>query len=303
MSTTAQQSERLTSEALSRIGNLELLSTRIVDGILSGKHRSTYLGGSFEFANHRAYAPGDEIRMIDWKVFARRDRYYIRQFEETTSLQGMMVVDCSGSMEFGMSTVSKLDYARAACACLARLMLRQRDGVGLALVGKKLDSYVPPRGYPRHLQTLLTVLRSVQPQGETRLGPSLFELPRRMKRRGMILLFSDCLGDWEATAKALQIARLRGHEVLVFQVMAPEELTFQFSRWSRFECLEQNGVKIDLDPPAIRDKYLKNLNLLLEQVKRDCTNMGADHLLLSTDENLGEALSYYLNRRTAKIKQ
>ncbi len=303
MATMTEDSERLTSEALSRIGNLELLSTRVVDGILSGKHRSTYLGGSFEFANHRAYAPGDEIRLIDWKVYARRDRYYIRQFEETTSLQGLMVVDCSGSMAFGLSTTSKLDYARAACACLARLMLRQRDGVGLALVGKRVESYVPPRGYPRHMQTLLTVLRAVQPQGETRLGPNLFDLPRRMKRRGMLLLFSDCLGDWEATAKALKHARLRGHEVLVFQVMAPEELTFQFSRWSRFECLEQNGVKLDLDPPAIRDEYLQNLDQFLQQVKRDCTNMGADHLLLSTAEDLGEVLSYYLNRRTAQIKQ
>lgn len=303
MEITNQQNELLTSEALNRIGNLELLSTRVVDGILSGKHRSTFLGGSFEFANHRAYAPGDEIRMIDWKVYARRDRYYIRQFEETTSLQGLMVIDCSGSMAFGTSTVSKLDYARAACACLSRLMLRQRDGVGLALVGKKIEAYVPPRGYPRHVQTLLGVLRGVEPRGETRLGPSLFDLPRRMKRRGMLLLFSDCLGDWEATAKALKHARLRGHEVLVFQVLAPEELSFQFSRWSRFECLERNGLNLDLDPPAIRDEYLKNLNRFLEQVERDCTNMGADHLLLSTAEDLGEALGYYLNRRAAKMKQ
>jgi uncharacterized protein (DUF58 family) len=241
--------------------------------------------------------------MIDWKVYARRDRYYIRQFEETTNLKGLLVVDCSGSMEFGMSTVSKLDFARAACACLARLMLRQRDGVGLALVGKKLDAYIPPRGYPRHLQTLLAALRGVEPRGETQLGPSLYELPRRMKRKGMVLLFSDCLGDWDETAKALKHARLRGHEVLVFQVMAPEELTFRFNRWSRFECLERGGLKLDLDPPAIREQYVKNVNRFLEQVERDCTNMGADHLLLPTDVDLGEALSYYLNRRAARMKR
>lgn len=131
MAATPESSELLTSDAMNRIGNLELLSTRVVDGVLSGKHRSTYLGGSFEFANHRAYSPGDSIRMIDWKVYARRDRYYVRQFEETTSLQGLMVVDCSGSMQFGQSTVSKLNYWRVAAVCLARLMLRQRDGVGL----------------------------------------------------------------------------------------------------------------------------------------------------------------------------
>ncbi|MCA9092476.1 MAG: DUF58 domain-containing protein [Planctomycetaceae bacterium] len=302
MASSILQNDELTTDALNSIGNLELLSTRVVDGILSGKHRSTFLGGSFEFANHRAYAPGDEIRMIDWKVYARRDRYYIRQFEETTSLQGLMVIDCSGSMDFGISTPSKLNYARAACACLSRLMLRQRDGVGLALVGRKLETYLPPRGYPRHLQTILQVLRSVTPQGETRLGPSLFELPRRLKRRGMLILFSDCLGDWAKTAEALKHARLRGHEVLVFQVMAPEELTFQFSQWSRFECLERKNDRIDLDPPAIRELYLQNLNQFLEQVEKDCTNIGADHLLFSTDENLGDALSYYLNRRASRMK-
>lgn len=298
----SQQYDQLTSDALSSIGNLELLSKQVVDGILSGKHRSTFLGGSFEFANHRAYAPGDEIRMIDWKVFGRRDRYYIRQFEETTNLQTLMVIDCSGSMEFGLSTSSKLNYARAVCACLSRLMLRQRDSVGLALVGKKIETYLPPRGFPRHLQTILQVLRSVQPKGETRLGTSLFELPRRMKRKGIVMLFSDCLGDWEATARALKLARLRGHEVIVFQVMAPEELNFQFNRWSRFECLENLSDRIDLDPPAIRELYLENLNRFLDQVEGDCTSMGADHLLLTTDENLGESLRYYLNRRAARMK-
>ena len=303
MAVTIEQNELLTPEALSRIGNLELLSTRVVDGILSGKHRSTFLGGSFEFANHRAYTPGDEVRLIDWKVFARRDRYYIRQFEETTSLHGLMVIDCSGSMEFGMSTASKLDYARAACACLSRLMLRQRDGVGLAVVGRKVESYLPPRAYPKYLQTILQMLRAIQPRGKTHLGPSLFDLQRRLKRRGLLVIFSDCLGDWDATGNALKHARLRGYEVLVFQVMAPEELTFQFSRWSRFECLEQASLKVDLDPPAVREAYLRSLNEYLKKVQQDCTNMGADYQLLSTDVDLGEALSYYLLRRSAKMKQ
>ena len=298
-----ESSDLLTSEAMNRIGNLELLSTRVVDGVLSGKHRSTYLGGSFEFANHRAYSPGDEIRMIDWKVYARRDRYYVRQFEETTSLQGLIVIDCSGSMQFGLSTGSKLNYARAAAACLSRLMLRQRDGVGLATVGQKVERYVPPRGYPQHLQTILQALRNIEPRGETQLGPSLFDLPRRLKRRGMLLLFSDCFGDWETTANALKRAQLRGHDVLVFHIMAPEELTFQFNRWSRFECLEQPSLQIDLDPPAIREAYLKAVNEFLNRVREDCTSMGADYLLLPTDADLGQSLSYYLHRRMARMKQ
>ena len=302
MAVSTTQNQFLNTEALGRIGNLELLSTRIVDGILSGKHRSTFLGGSFEFANHRAYSPGDEIRLIDWKVYARRDRYYIRQFEETTNLQALMVLDCSGSMDFGMSTVSKLDYARAACACLSRLMLRQRDAVGFAAVGPKVESYLPPRGYPRHLHAILQMLENTKSHGETRLGPNLFDLMRRLKRRGMFLVFTDGLGDWQATADALKQARLRGHEVLVFHVLAPEELTFRFHRWSRFECLEQMGINLQLDPSAIRDTYLQNLNEFLDNVKKSCTSMGADYVLLPTNTDLGDALSYYLNRRAARMK-
>jgi len=291
---------QLTAGSIIQQGNLELLSTRVVDGILAGRHRSSFLGGSFEFANHRAYVPGDEIRTIDWKVYGRRDRYYVRQFEETTNLLGLMVIDCSGSMAFAASTISKLDYARAACACLSRLMLRQRDGVGLALVGQEVHSFLPPRSYPRHLHSILETLRNTQPQGETQLGPALYDLPRRLKRRGMLLLFTDCLGDWDTTASALKLARLRGHDVIVFQIMAPEELTFQFSHWSRFECLEQAGVRIDVDPGAIRQQYLQQLDEFMTKVQSDCTNMGADRILLSTDSDLGESLSYYLRQRAAR---
>ena len=303
MSVVAEQQSLLSHKALSQIGGLELLSTRIVDGVLSGKHRSTLLSGSYEFANHRAYSAGDEIRLIDWKVYARRDRYYIRQFEETTTLQGLMVIDCSGSMEFGLSTVSKLDYARAACACLSRLMLRQRDAVGLALVGSKIEAYLPPKGYPLYLQSILQNLERTKALGETRLGFNLFDLMRRLKRRGIFILFTDGLGDWDITADALKQARLRGHEVLVFHVMAPEELSFRFNRWSRFECLEQAGMKLDLDPPAVRDLYLRNLNQFLTKVQTACTGMGADYVLLSTDRDLGDSLRFYLSRRAARSKR
>lgn len=302
MSTATHPTPFLKAEVLSQIGNLELLSTRIVDGILSGKHRSTLLSGSYEFANHRAYSAGDEVRMIDWKVYARRDRYYIRQFEETTNLQGLMVVDCSGSMEFGLSTIAKLDYARGACACLARLMLRQRDAVGLAIVGHRVESYLPPKGYPLYLQSILNTLHQTKALGQTRLGPSLFDLMRRLKRRGFFILFTDGLGDWDATSDALKQARLRGHEVLVFHVMAPEELSFRFDRWSRFECLEVVGTRLDLDPPTVREIYLRNLNAFLDKVRSDCTGMGADYVLLPTDQELGTALRYYLSRRLARNK-
>lgn len=293
----------LDPEALSRIGHLELLSQRLVDGLLSGKHRSTHKGGCFEFAEHREYSAGDEIRLIDWRVFARSDRYYVKEFEEETNLQAIMVLDASGSMEFGHSTMSKFDYARMACACLSRLMLRQRDSVGLAVVGRTLRHFIPPRSNASHLQALCGGLRAAQPGDETSLPASLLEAARRVKRRGMFLIFSDCFGDREPFSRTLHQLRLRGHEALVLQVLAPEEITFSFSRWSRFECLEKAGLRLDLDPAAVRAGYLERFGRFLGELASDCARLGCDYRQLPTNRPLGDALAEVLNRRAARARR
>jgi uncharacterized protein (DUF58 family) len=291
--------ELMCPEALASIGPLELLSQRVVDGFLSGAHRSTHKGGCFEFAEHRAYAAGDETRLIDWRVFARSDRYYIKRFEEETNLQALMVVDGSGSMQFAASTVSKYDYARLACACLARLMLRQRDAVGLISTAEEGRTYVPPRSNAHHLRAIVDALVRARPGGATSLASVLHGVGKRLKRRGLVVVFSDCFDDAAQLIKALRLLRLRGHEVLVFHVLAPEERTFSFDRWSRFECLEQAGVHLDLDPSSIRKGYLERLQKFLDDLQSDCLGARCDLVPLSTEQHLGGALAHYLRRRAS----
>src|SRR5687767_12874807 len=287
---------------LAQVEHLEFLASRVVDGLLSGKHRSELKGGSAEFTEHRGYVPGDEIRLIDWKVYGKSDRYYIKQYIEQTCLQVIVVLDGSGSMAFGLGKGSKFQYARAVAACLTRLVLRHSDSAGLAVLGKTLRNYVPPRANPHHFQAILNLLRVAQPIGETSLASNLTELARRIKRRGLIVLLSDCFDEIDPLRQAFQFLRARGHEIILLHTMAPEELTFDFGGWSRFECLEVDGRHLDLDPALIRNDYLENIRRFLRDLKRMCGETGTDYHALPTDKPMGEALGYYLQRRSARLK-
>ena len=287
---------------MARLGQLELLSKRVVEGLISGIHRSPFKGGCVEFSEHRAYSPGDEVRLIDWRAFARSDRYYIKQFEEETNLQATLVLDASGSMAFGQSTVTKFRYAQMASACLARLLLHQRDAVGLATIDTKVRSYIVPRSRANHFQAIIGALEHTRPRGETSLAAVLHELAARLKRRGVIILLSDAFDDVDALLNAFRHLQLRGHEVLLLHVMAPEELSFSFSRWSRFESLEIDGQRIELDPAAIRKRYLKQVETFLDRLRRGCAEMDCDYVPMSTDRPLVETLTYYLTRRSAMLK-
>jgi len=294
--------ELLDPEVLNRVGHLDILSRTVVDGLLAGKHRSIQRGGTFEFAEHRAYSAGDELRLIDWRIVGKRDRYYVKQFDEEINLQVTMVLDASGSMDFGMSTISKFDYVRTACACLCRLMLRQRDGVGLCCFSESQDSYIPPRSRASHLHALLESLRTMEPSGDASLYDTLFNLAPRLKRRGMVVVFSDCFGDLKNLMKALHLLRLRGHEIVLFHILAPEEVSFSFSQASRFECLESDGVRLDLEPAAVRQRYLGRLNAFLEELMRECARIRCEYFRLTTDQPLADSLSYYLQLRAATMK-
>ncbi len=300
----AQQvsTDLLDPAALSRIGPLELIATRVVEGFLSGRHRSPYKGASVEFAEHRLYTPGDEVRLLDWRVLGRSDRYYIKQFEKETNLQALLVLDASGSMGFGQSTPTKLRYAQMASACLARMMLHQGDAVGLSVIDAKVRSYIPPRSNPGHLRVLLESLGRTQPGGETSLAKILRDLARRIKRRGLIILCTDAFDEVESLLNALHHLRIRGHEILLFHTLAPEELSFSFSRWSRFECLETAGRALDLDPVSIRGRYLEQMKKFLDRLRSGCGEIGCDYVPLTTDRPLGDTLAYYLARRAARMK-
>jgi uncharacterized protein (DUF58 family) len=296
-------SDILDTRDLARVEGLELLASRVVDGLLSGRHRSQLKGGSAEFTEHRGYVAGDEIRLIDWKVFGKSDRYFIKQYIEQTCLQVMVVLDGSGSMGFGLSGATKFHYARAVAACLTRLVLRQSDSAGLAVLGDGLRDYVPPRANPNHFQAMLRLLRESKPAGETSLGTNLTELARRIKRRGLLVVLSDCFDDLPGLRQALAYLRSRGHEVLLLHTMAPEELSFDFGTWSRFECLEVDGSYLSLDPALVRSDYLENISSFLTELKRICAENGCDYHPLPTDRPLGEGLAWYLQRRSARLKQ
>ncbi|MBI4579503.1 MAG: DUF58 domain-containing protein, partial [Planctomycetes bacterium] len=254
---------------LLKIGPLDVVATRIVEGYLAGRHRSPFKGGCVEFAEHRPYSAGDEIRLVDWRAFARRDRYYIKQFQEETNLQAALVLDASGSMAFGASTVSKFRYAQVACACLARLLIQQGDAVGLATFDTRVRHHVPARSAAGHVRALLDALERTSPGGETSLADILHELARRFSRRGLMIIASDCFEDVDTLVRGLRHLRARGHDLLLLHVMAPEELSFAFDRWSRFKCLE-SGTTLDLDPAAIRRKYLGRVRAFLEQLRKGC---------------------------------
>jgi uncharacterized protein (DUF58 family) len=285
---------------MNEIGGLELLSRGVVDGFLSGKHRSTHKGGCGEFAEHRPYAHGDEIRRIDWQVYARNDRYFIRQFEEETNLQATIALDTSGSMGFGLSTVTKFEYTRRAAACLARLLLHQRDAIGAAILHEPTPVYVPPRQNAGHLQSILFALKHAQPKGAGSLAPFIRSCIPRMRRRGLFILFSDCFGDVDELTTALKVLRARGHDLLVFQVLAPEEIHFNFRHWSSFQSLEQAGMKLNLDPASIRDEYLHRMRAFLTRLEERITGIGGDYVRMTTGHDLAEILTYFLRSRMAK---
>jgi uncharacterized protein (DUF58 family) len=273
--------------SLAKLGHLELIARTVVDGFLSGKHRSTHKG-----------ARGDDIRLLDWRHYARSDRYYVKRYDDETNLQALLIVDASGSMSFGMSTVSKWRYAQMAAASLAHLLLRQRDSVGMAIVGKHLLSFVKPQPRSSHLVRVLDLLSNVKPSGASSLPDVLAEMTGRLKRRGLVIVFSDCFGDQAALRHVLEQYRYHGHDVILFQILAPEELTFPFRREAFFQDLEISR-RLQINPNTVRKHYLKEFQSFMDRLRQDMTDIGVDLITVSTADDLSEVLSYHLRRRAA----
>ena len=296
------QETLLDPATLSRIGSFELLAQNVVDGVMSGKHRSTHKGGCCEFSEHRPYTQGDETRLIDWRLFARRDRAYVKMFDDETNLHAWLVIDSSGSMNFGHSTVTKFDYARTACACLGRLLLRQRDSIGLVCETEGQTVRLPPKPQASHFQSICEALRKATPRGSRSLSDVLGDLPALIKRRGMVIVFSDCFGDVDQMTSALKLLHLRGHDVMVFQVLAPEEQTFSFRNSAVFEDLERVAPRLRINPGQVRRRYLERFEAFQEKLKSELSKSNCDLCTLSTDGDLGETLTHFLSYRAAKKK-
>jgi len=304
MSESAGHIPLLEAGFVARLGRLELVARHVVEGFISGKHRSPYRGFSVEFAEHRPYVAGDEVRDIDWRIYAKRDRYYVKQYEQETNLRVYIVLDASGSMRYtdrpadrSTSALSKFRYAQCLAAGLAYLMLHQQDAVGLVTFDRSLRRYIPPRSRPGHLQVILDELESTSAGEETSLPEVLHDLAERIRRRGLVMLISDCFGDLEALRRALYHFRHRRHEVIVFQVLHPDELSFPFRDRSQFRDLESPLVRLTVDPRALRRHYLERLRAFLDDLQRACGQLRIDRVLLRTDEPLDYALAAYLAYR------
>lgn len=295
------------TQALAELGSLEIISRTVVDGLLSGKHRSTHKGGFTEFSQFRPYAPGDDLRMLDWKQYAKSDRYYVRQYDDETNLQALIVADASGSMRFGRSTVSKWDYARMAAACLARVLMRQRDSVGLAIIDEGVREYLKPMPRTSHLARVLDTLSretagggSFGQAGQERgaLAAAMTSLTPRLTRKGLVMLLSDCFGPVAQLRKAIDQFSVRGHDVMVLQVLAPEEVTFPFKRSSRFQDLESSR-RLAIQPTEVRRHYLEKFKAFQDELSESMSRAGCDLVTLQTDGNLGESLAGYFRKRAA----
>ena len=291
--------------ALAKIHRLELIARGVVEGFVSGRHKSPYKGFSVEFAEHRPYTPGDDTRDLDWRVLAKSDRYYIKQFIEETNLRATILLDASGSMKYtgkeaarhNGKPLSKFEYGQFLAASLTHLMIHQQDAVGLVTFDTKVRSYIPARSRVSHLRVLLQELVETRPGEETGLAPIFHDIAERARRRGLIIIISDLFDDPEGVLSALHHFRYRKHEVLLFHVMAQEELTFPFDRWSLFEDLEKSSTRVQLDPSAVRAEYLDQVRRFVRQIEMGCGQMGVDYAPILTNRPFDVALSHYLASR------
>src|SRR5262245_8745681 len=286
---------------LAQVSGLELQARHVVEGFVSGLHRSPYHGFSVEFAQHREYVPGDDIRHIDWKVYARTGRYFLKQYEEETNFVTSLLVDVSESMRYASGAVSKYDYACMTAAALAYLLLGQRDSVGLATFDDQVRGYLAPASQPSHLKEIVKVLAPGPGREKTRLAPIFHELAERVRRRGLVVILSDCFDDVPDLLRGLQHLRYQRHEVVVFHVLDAAELDFPFQEPTLFRGLESEPELLS-DPRALREGYLDEVRAFLTELERGCRDQHIDYVRLRTDTNLGVALASYLAARSARAK-
>ncbi|MBL7033449.1 MAG: DUF58 domain-containing protein [Candidatus Delongbacteria bacterium] len=286
----------LLPEHLQKLRNLELIARQVVEGFITGRHRSPYHGFSVEFAEHRQYMPGDSVRHIDWKVYGKTQRYYIKQFEEDTNLKSWILLDTSASMFYGSGSITKFTYASYLAAALTYLMLKQRDAVGLMLFDNQIREQLAPRSVWSWFYQILDKIDQVTPGTTTDLSASLHNLAESIKRRGLIILISDLFDDDEKLLSALRHFRHRKHEVIVFQVLDPQETAFDFRRETKFRDLE-TGELLNTQPLHIRDDVLQAVGDFIRNFQQNCREHRIDHVLMDTNTPFDQALYQYLLKR------
>jgi uncharacterized protein (DUF58 family) len=287
---------------LQKISKMELVARQLMDGYVQGMHRSPHIGFALDFAQHRQYVPGDDVKRIDWRAFAKSERYYIKQYEVSTNLRLHIVLDASGSMAYkGESDVmSKFRYGQYLAACLSYLVLHQQDSAGLVTFDNKVRDFIPPRSSPSHLMRLLHALDATKAEKESAIAPLLHEVAERITRRSMVVLISDLFDDPEPLIESLHHLRHKRHEVILLHTMAHDELEFPFRKWSLFENLEKNNDRLRLDPATMRTIYLENVAAHLRAVREAASKLNISHVLLDTSRPFDDALTVYLAQRMGK---
>src|SRR5262245_10843953 len=288
---------------LAKLQGLELRARHIVEGYVSGVHRSPFHGYSIEFAEHREYVPGDDLRYVDWKVFGKTDKFYLKQYEEETNLVTYMLLDTSESMRYQSSAapLSKLEYAKCIAASLSYLILQQQDSVGLVTFDKEIRALVRASSNPSHLKQLLHVMEESAAERKTATGPIFHDLAERLKKRGIVLVLSDLFDDLGSIMAGLKHFRHRRHEVVVFHVLDPAELEFPFRQTTLFKGLEELPDVLT-DPRSLRRAYLDEFGKFLQAVRKGCRGQRIDYVLVRTDQSLEIALSSYLASRMNRVK-
>ena len=286
----------LTPDIISQLNNLSLKARFVVEGFIVGLHKSPYHGFSVEFSEHRAYGAGDEIRHVDWKLWGKTDRFFIKQFEEETNLKSYLLVDQSLSMTYKSIKMTKLEYAQILAASLGYIMLKQQDAVGLTLFYNRIRVNIPARSKRSHLNIILSQMQNIIAGPETTIAPVLHKTAEAIKKRGLIILISDLFDDPDKVLSGLQHFRYKGHEVIVFHVLDPQQLTLDFTQRTRFRDME-SGEEIVTDPWHIQSDYQKSMEQFCDYIKSNCRQKNIDYVQLSTDLPLDIALSEYLIKR------
>ncbi|HLX64439.1 MAG TPA: DUF58 domain-containing protein [Planctomycetota bacterium] len=288
-------SELLPPSALARLSNLNLIARWIVEGFISGLHKSPYHGFSIEFAEYRPYTAGDDLRHFDWKVLAKSERKYVKKYHSETNMQAHLLLDCSASMGFG-EPVTKLRYGQAIAAALAHLMIMQQDAAGVAVFADKILDYLPPRASMRHFQDVSRILSNAKPQSSTNIFAALEHLAEAVKRRGMFVIVSDLYDDVEKILAAILHIRFNKHEVILFHILDHKELEFPYRALSEFKDLE-TSESVQVAPMVYREAYKTALREFTDTMRRKCANMLVDYQLVDTQTPFDKVLAEYLFKR------
>ena len=287
----------LDPETVSKLKGMEMRARMVVEGFIAGLHKSPYHGFSVEFAEHRQYMPGDNIRDIDWKVYAKSDRYYIKQYEEETNLKGYLLLDCSASMAYRSGErISKLDYAGMVSGALSFMMLRQRDAVGLVTFDEKIRRYIPPRSKSGHLHVVLNEIASQTPSETTDISSTLHEMAERIKRRGLVIIMSDLLDEADKIISGLKHCRYNKHDVIVFHILDPRERDFAFPREAIFRDME-TGEEATTLPYQIKRDFAREVQEFSDEIATACRQSNIDYFPIDTSTPFDRALYAFLSKR------